>query len=113
MEKALEETEKGKDANVKNKNKLIGKKDDKDEFKSKSGLCKRGVQALLPTEDDKEAEFKKVAFEDSYHPKKNPNGYLNMLLEENHLMHDELKAKLQHISKTEEIPDDVFENGNF
>lgn len=36
-----------------------------------------------------------------------------MLLEENHLMHDELKAKLQHISKTEEIPDDVFENGNF
>jgi len=45
------------------------------------------VQALLPTEDDKETEFKKVAFKDSYNPTKNPNGYLNMLVEENELMH--------------------------
>jgi len=28
-------------------------------------------------------------------------------------MHEELKAKLQHISKTEEIPDNVFDTGNF
>lgn len=36
-----------------------------------------------------------------------------MLVEENYLMHDELKAKLQHISKTEEIPDEVFGYGSY
>jgi len=35
-----------------------------------------------------------------------------MLVEENHLMHEELKAKLQLISKTEEIPENVFGSGN-
>lgn len=55
-------------------------------------------------------QLKKAAFSDMYDSKKNPNGYLNMLTEENHLMHYELKDKLQQVCKTEEIPDAVFES---
>ena len=64
---------------------------------------------MLPTTDAKETEFKKAAFNDAYEAKGNPNGYINMLVEENHLMHGVLKAKLQVICKNEDIPDHVFE----
>jgi hypothetical protein len=45
-----------------------------------------------------------------YDSEKNPNGYLNMLVEENHLMKHALKDKLQDVCKNEEIPDSVFES---
>lgn len=64
---------------------------------------------MLPTKDDKEVQLTKVSFNDAYDAKKNPNGYLNMLVEENHLMHYVLKDKLQEICKTVDIPDEVFE----
>lgn len=96
---------------MKSGNKLVGqKKPEEPEFKSDTGLSKRGVQALIPTKDAKEAQLTKVSFSNVYDVQKNPNGYLNMLVEENHLMHYPLKDKLQHVCKNEEIPDSVFES---
>lgn len=89
--------------------KLVGQKKEEPEYKSNTGLSKRGVQALLPTKDEKETQLTKVSFNDAYDAEKNPNGYLNMLVEENHLMHSTMKDKLQEVCKNEEIPDSVFE----
>jgi hypothetical protein len=77
--------------------KLVGeqqKKPEEPEYKSNTGLSKRGVQALLPTKDEQETQLSKVSFNDAYDQVKNQNGYLNMLVEENHLMQKVLKAKL-------------------
>lgn len=68
------------------------------------------MQALLPTKDEKEIQLTKVSFSDKYNAKTNPNGYLNMLVEENHLLHTALKEKIQFVCKNEEIPDSVFES---
>ena len=98
---------------MKSGNKLVGQKEPEQavpEFKSDTGLSKRGVQALIPTKDAKEAQLTKVSFSNVYNAEKNPNGYLNMLVEENHLMHYALKDKLQLVCKNEEIPDSVFES---
>lgn len=96
--------------NVKSSNRLIGQQKQEQEFVSNTGLSKRGVQALLPTKDEKEIQLTKVSYSDVYKAKTNPNGYLNMLVEENHLMHTALKEKLQLVCKNEEIPDSVFES---
>ena len=96
---------------MKSGNKLVGeKKPEEPEFKSDTGLSKRGVQALIPTKDAKETQLTKVSFSNVYDSQSNPNGYLNMLVEENHLMLTILKEKLQEVCKTEEIPDSVFES---
>jgi hypothetical protein len=95
---------------VKSSNKLVGQKKQEPEYKSNTGLSKRGVQALLPTKDEKETKLTQVSFNDAYDAQTNPNGYLNMLVEENHLMLTILKEKLQEVCKTEEIPDSVFES---
>lgn len=67
------------------------------------GLSPRGIVAQTPGRSDLNELFH--SFSSPYDPIKNPEGFLILLVAENKLMINELKAKFYEISKKEALPD--------
>ena len=69
----------------------------------KCSLSQRGVIAKTPGRSDFEYIMKGIM--DPYHPSKNPNGYLSMLVADNKLCWSELKKKIQDVQKKDTLPE--------
>lgn len=84
------------------------------EFKSDTGLSKRGLQALLTSENSKEKAILKEFYNfKPFNTDKNKSGHLDMTCAENSLMWDIIKAKLEKIHRETDLPNQMTKYGDF